>query len=214
MRTRTIGEVLKEERISHHLSLEELAKRTRIRQEYLKALENNEFSKLPAATFVKGYIKTYARVLGFDAQPPLALLRRDYKESAKGRLVPREFIKPVLKKQRAFTPITIFAVSLAAVFLSLVSYVGFQWFNLNKPPDLTIIAPGEEVTVASRVIVEGKTVPDAVVTVNSQPVALRPDGSFTTELFFESEGISSITIESVDRRGKTNTESRTVYVQY
>lgn len=214
MRTRTVGEVLRGERTKHHLSIEQLANRTRIRSEYLEALENNEFSKLPAATFVKGYIKTYARVLGFDHQPILALLRRDFKESAKGKLVPREFIKPVLKNRHSFTPVTIFMVSLAAIFLSLIGYVGFQWYSLNKPPELTITSPSPESTVASRVVVEGKTLPEAVVTVNAQPVALRPDGTFSTEVFLESEGISSIMIEATDRRGKSNEQSRTVYVQF
>jgi cytoskeleton protein RodZ len=214
MTTRTVGELLKAERTSHHISLGELSKRTRIRREYLEALEQNEFSKLPAATFVKGYIKTYARVFGFDHEPLLALLRRDYKESAKGKLVPREFIKPVLKRGRTFTPVTLFVLGLAAVFLSLVGYVGFQWYNLNKPPELTLAAPEDDAIVASRVVVEGKTVPEAVVTVNSQPVALRPDGSFATEVFVATEGISSITVEATDRRGKTNRLNRTVHVRF
>ena len=96
MRTKTIGETLKDERNKHRLRLEDLAKKTRIRASYLQALEENRFEDLPATTFVKGYIKTYAHVFGFDHQPLLAMLRRDYKESAKGRLIPREFIKPIL----------------------------------------------------------------------------------------------------------------------
>ncbi len=214
MKTSTVGEVLRLERTSHHLSLDQLSKRTRIRREYLEALESNEFSKLPAAAFVKGYIKTYARVFGFDHEPLMALLRRDYKESAKGKLVPREFIKPVLKRGRSFTPITLFAVSLASVFLSLIGYVGFQWYNLNKPPDLIVSSPQDDATVASRVVVEGKTVPEAVVTVNSEPVSIRPDGSFATEVYLASEGISSITVEATDRRGKTNRENRTIHVRF
>lgn len=214
MKTRTIGEMLSSERNSRHLSLEQLSKRTRIRQKYLEALENDEFSNLPAAPFVKGYIKAYARVLGFEADPLIALLRRDFKESAKGKLVPREFIKPVLKNRQHFAPVTLAIIVLATVFTTLVGYVALQWFNLNKPPDLVLTTPEANDIVAPRVTVEGRTVPEAIVTINSDPVALKPDGSFSTELFLETEGIASITVESTDRRGKTNTESLTVYVQY
>ncbi|MBD3279378.1 MAG: hypothetical protein GF390_01560 [Candidatus Pacebacteria bacterium] len=214
MKTKTIGEILQEERQFHRLSLPELAKKSRIRLEYLRALEKNQFDQLPAATFVKGYIKTYARLFGFDHQPLLALLRRDYKESAKGKLVPREFVKPVIKKRQLWTPVTILVIVMASVFLTLLGYVGFQWYNLNKPPSLEVYAPQEDQFVAGTVVVEGQTLPEAVVTVNSQPVALQPDGSFQTEVYLPQEGISTITIEATDRRGKTSLLQRTVYVKF
>lgn len=214
MKTKTIGEMLREEREFHRLSIAELAKRTRIRAEYLEALEKNQFELLPAATFVKGYIKTYATIFGFDYQPLLGLLRRDFKESAKGRLVPREFIKPVLKKRQFWTPITATMVIAAGLFLTLFGYVGVQWYSLNQPPRLEVVQPADNAEVAAQVEVTGRTAPEAVVTVNNQPVALQPDGRFATEIFLPREGISSITVEAKDRRGKSNLIQRTVYVRY
>ncbi len=214
MKTRTIGEILQEEREFHRFSIDDLAKRTRIRKEYLVLLENNEFEKLPAATFVKGYIRTYGQVFGFDYKPLLALLRRDFKESARGQLVPREFLKPVLKRKTFWTPITTAILVLAALFLSFVVYVGVGWYNLQKPPSLEVTVPSENAEVAAQVIVEGKTLPDAVVSVNAQPVALQVDGSFKTEVFLSREGINTITIKATDRRGKSNTVQRTVRVKY
>ncbi len=214
MRTKTIGETLKEERIKHRLRLEDLAKKTRIRVSYLSALEQNKFEELPATTFVKGYIKTYAQVFGFDHKPVLAMLRRDYKESSKGKLIPREFIKPLLKKRNRKDSITLLLVGLVAVFISLFSYIGFQWYTLAKPPKLELTTPGEQELVSSKVIVEGETIPDAIVTVNEQPIALQPDGTFQTELIIPSEGISILTIQAKDRRGKVSTIERSVTVQF
>lgn len=214
MRTKTIGETLKDERTKHRLRLEDLAKKTRIRSSYLEALEENRFEDLPATTFVKGYIKTYAHVFGFDHQPLLALLRRDYKESAKGRLIPREFIKPVLKKRARRSSISILLAIVIAIFLSLFGYVGVQWYNLTKPPKLEVSLPKEQSVVSSKVVVEGETLPEAVVTVNDQPVALQQDGSFKTEVVVPNEGISLFVIEAKDRRGKVNTIERSVTVQF
>jgi cytoskeletal protein RodZ len=214
MRTRTIGEVLQEQRAAHHISLEQLAKKTRIRAEYLDALENNQFAKLPAAAFVKGYIKTYAQAFGFEHESLLAMLRRDYKESVKGTLVPREFLKPVLKKRRSVTSITIFMMVLGGFFLSLISYVAIQWYNLQKPPFLEVVQPADQAQVAARVIIEGNTDPEALVTVNEQPVAMQPDGSFTSELVLPTQGITTITVVSTDARGKINRQQRTVYVRF
>src|SRR3990167_1696570 len=141
MKTITIGEMLQTERQRHRLSLSELSGRTRIKLEYLLALEANQFDQLPAATFIKGYIKSYGQILGFDAQPLLALLRRDFKESARGQLVPREFLKPVLKPYSLWTPITLVIIGTLVVFLTLLSYVGWQWYSLNQPPPLEVSSP-------------------------------------------------------------------------
>jgi len=214
MKTRSIGEILKQERERHRLSLSDLAKRTRIREDYLLSLENNDFDKLPAAIFVKGYIRSYGQVFGFDHRPLQALLRRDYKESARGKLVPREFIKPVLKRRFVWTQATMTAIVLSVIFLTFVSYVLFSWINLQKPPELTVLQPQDDQLVSSQVIIEGKTLPDAMISVNSQPVALQIDGSFKTEILLPRDGINTITIEASDRRGKVRTIQRTVKVEY
>ncbi|HYD35239.1 MAG TPA: helix-turn-helix domain-containing protein [Vitreimonas sp.] len=214
MKTKSIGEILGEEREFHRLSLADLAKRTRIRLEYLQALENNEFDKLPSSTFVKGYIRTYGQIFGFDYLPLLALLRRDFKESAKGKLVPREFIKPVLKKRPFWTPITAAMVVLGTLFLTLITYVLVQWYHFTKPPLLEVFSPEADAFVSAQVMVEGRTNPEAVVAVNAQPVSLQPDGSFRYELYLPREGITTITVEATDRRGKTNLLQRTVYVKF
>jgi hypothetical protein len=144
----------------------------------------------------------------------LALLRRDYKESAKGKLVPREFIKPLLKKQRYPSSVPLTMVVIISLFVTVVGYTGWQWRASQLPPLLEIARPQEQATVASQVIVEGRTVPEAVVTINDQPVALQPDGSFMTEVFLANEGINALTVETTDRRGKKQSLLRTVYVEY
>ncbi len=214
MKIKTIGEILRTQRQQHNVTIEQLSKVTHIRVEYLRALEENQFEKLPSAVFVRGYIKSYSHAFGFDYQPLVALLRRDFKESAAGTLVPREFIKPTLKKRQFWTPITLAVLSLAVVFLSLIGYIGLQWYNLQKPPLLTITSPIENAFVSSNIIVKGQTVPDGIVAVNAQPVALQSDGSFQTEVYIPREGIHVITIEALDRRGKKNVVQVSVHVRF
>lgn len=212
--TKTIGEILRDERESHRLPITELAKKTRIRVEYLQALEENNFSALPAATFVKGFIRSYARVFDFDAQPLIALLRRDFKESARGTLIPREFLKPVITRKKMVNSVTGAVLTLSVIFATLISYVVFQWYSLQKPPYLELSQPAEQERVAPQTEVHGETVPEAVVTVNGQPVALQPDGSFRTEVSFLGQGPAAITVQATDRRGKTQTVQRTVIVAF
>lgn len=214
MKTKSVGEILKEEREYHRLSLDEVSKRTRIRVEYLRALESNQFDQVPAATFVKGYIRSYGQLFGFDHQPLLGLLRRDYRESARGKLIPREFIKPVLKRRVSWTPVSVIIIGVVTLFVSLLSYVGWQWYLFSLPPKLQVSEPAAEAVVGPQVVVAGTTSNDATVFINAQPVPLQPDGSFSTTIYVPLEGTNTITIESRDRRGKTNRVQRSVVVQF
>ncbi len=214
MRQKTVGELLQDERLKHAITIAELARRTRIRAEYLEALEQNQFDKLPAATFVKAYIKIYASIFEFDYQPLLRLLRRDFKESAKGTLVPQEFLTPVLKKRTFVTPVALTVAALGLIFACIIAYIGFQWYKFQLPPEVTITAPEEFSVVGPQTRVEGTTEPDAIVTVDSQPVSLQPDGSFSAEASFLKEGVGTISIEVRDGRGKTTKIERNVQVQF
>ncbi len=214
MKIKSVGELLKEERISHNVTLEFLAKKTKIKAEYLEYLENNQFDKLPASPFIKGYIKTYARIFGFEYKPIIAVLRRDYKEGNKGQLVPRDFLKPVIRERATWNPITASAMIIGGVFLTLVMFVIYKWYVFNKPPFIEISSPTDNQEVSSQVKISGRTNPEALLVINSQPVALQPDGSFNTEVLIPREGSNTITIESTDKRGKTNLIQKTVRVKF
>ncbi|HET7045276.1 MAG TPA: helix-turn-helix domain-containing protein [Gaiellaceae bacterium] len=63
-----IGNSLHEARVRQGLGLPTAESATKIRAKYLKALEEEQFQLLPAATYVKGFLRTYAEYLGLDGQ--------------------------------------------------------------------------------------------------------------------------------------------------
>src|SRR5215211_6029851 len=63
-----IGTSLREARVRQGLEFAELEHATKIRGKYLRALEDEEFELLPAQTYVKGFLRTYAEYLGLDGQ--------------------------------------------------------------------------------------------------------------------------------------------------
>ena len=63
-----IGTSLREARLRQGLELPELEQTTKIRSKYLRALEEEQFHTLPAQTYVKGFLRTYAEALGLDGQ--------------------------------------------------------------------------------------------------------------------------------------------------
>lgn len=74
------GELLKKNRQRKKLSLTTVAKKTKIRKDYLIALEENRYQDLPSGAYIQGFIKNYSQVLGVNPQPFLAVFRRDYRE--------------------------------------------------------------------------------------------------------------------------------------
>ncbi|NCN82631.1 MAG: hypothetical protein GW947_01565 [Candidatus Pacebacteria bacterium] len=214
MHQKTVGTILSEERQKRRLSTADFAKRARIRESYVLALESDHYDDLPPAVFVKGYVKMYARILGFDSAPVLALLRRDFKLSARGTLVPREFLTPVLKRRVRSARVTVALMGLAIVFMTVSSYVFVQWYQLQQPPMLRVTDPAENIVSSPSVVVRGQTDVTALLTINNQPVALRPDGSFEKTLEFFTEGVVSLVIEATDQNGRSSTQVRQVQVQF
>jgi hypothetical protein len=63
-----IGNSLREARTRRGIEVVEAEQATKIRAKYLRALEDEQFEQLPAQTYVKGFLKTYAEYLGLDGQ--------------------------------------------------------------------------------------------------------------------------------------------------
>ena len=63
-----IGNSLREARLRQGLDLARAEDDTKIRAKYLQALEDERFDVLPAETYVKGFLRTYAEYLGLDGQ--------------------------------------------------------------------------------------------------------------------------------------------------
>ncbi|GAA4770245.1 DUF4115 domain-containing protein [Stakelama sediminis] len=62
----TIGERLRAGREREGLALDDIAERTRIPLRHLQAIENDDYSSLPAPTYALGFAKAYARAVGMD----------------------------------------------------------------------------------------------------------------------------------------------------
>jgi cytoskeleton protein RodZ len=66
--TLTAGNILQQERQRLGLNEREVADQLHITIHYVRALESNNYEKLPGAVFAKGYLKSYALLLGLDVE--------------------------------------------------------------------------------------------------------------------------------------------------
>jgi cytoskeletal protein RodZ len=61
-----LGETLRRARLSKNVTFEDAERVTRIRREYLEALEKEDFGRLPAPVYARGFLRSYAGYLGLD----------------------------------------------------------------------------------------------------------------------------------------------------
>lgn len=70
---RVLGDILKNAREKQELSLDDLAKETKIQKRYLIDLENENFEDMPGKVYERAFLKTYANILDLDVNEILDL---------------------------------------------------------------------------------------------------------------------------------------------
>lgn len=112
----SLGAYLRELRLAKGLSLDEVARTTRVSQRYLEALETDAFDHLPAPAFTKGFIRAYCQVL---REPPDEALAR-YRELLGESLTPVPPVTPARPIESRFRgPVLVSLVLLIVLGLSL-----------------------------------------------------------------------------------------------
>lgn len=81
MENKTIGKLLKETRTKNNIPLEDVANKTKININILRALEKENIETLPNKTYVKGFVKNYAKTIGLDLNQAIEAYELLYKEN-------------------------------------------------------------------------------------------------------------------------------------
>lgn len=94
----SLGKYLKTERERRNLSLEEAAKSTKIRIQFLRAIEEDRYELLLPSVYVKGFLTQYVRYLGLN--PNEVILRyQEYQKSLNVKLLKVQPKIPLSKKR-------------------------------------------------------------------------------------------------------------------
>lgn len=206
---KTTGQILAAARRAKKLELEDVARITKIRPQYLEAIENDDYQKLPSGAVAKGFIRNYCEFLELNPTQIAAVFRRDFVENQAGQIVPRGFVEPVTK-QAFWTPRATVIAILTLVVTLFAAYLGYQYYVFTGPPTLTVNQSDQQITSPEPTYeISGTTDPEATLAVNGQLVALDRGGKF----FFRvplAEGENLVTITATSKTNKTTTETRTV----
>ncbi len=70
------GSLLRAARLDRGMSIEEVSRQLRLSVRQVTALEEDDYDKLSSTTFVRGFVRNYAKLLQMDAAPLLQLLQQ------------------------------------------------------------------------------------------------------------------------------------------
>ncbi len=206
-----VGQKLQDTRINKSLTLEEIAKATKIRPSFLVSIENGEYDKLPSPAYAAGFVRNYASFLGLSEKEILPLYRREFAEKRQYKVLPDMWS---IHNTNAFTRLQIGRsfIILAFILLGLFGYLGFQYRAMIVSPMLILDSPKQNSAVSGDFTVSGRTDPSVTVFVNNDVVSLNANGEFNKKLTLFS-GKNLITIRAKNRFGKETVLQRNVIVK-
>jgi cytoskeletal protein RodZ len=126
-----IGNSLREARMRRGVEFAQAEVATKIRGKYLRALEEEHFDVLPAETYVKGFLRTYAEYLGLDGQLYVDEFNSRFVQGEATEARPRRVpARPTPRGRRMETSVVVVALGAIAVLMVIVISA---WTGSKKP---------------------------------------------------------------------------------
>lgn len=196
VKSKTIGEKLREIRLEKNISLSRAAKDLNIAYKYLEAMEHNQFSSLPGRTYFKNFLKKYCQYLHLD----FTRLWRQAKElgyfEPKGGGLGKTYFFPWRKILKF--------VLIALIFLGIFVFLAWRVEQIFRPPYLQIIEPADGLITNQREIrVYGQSLKEADIVINNKAIFVDNSGFFVTKIDLQ-KGLNLIKISARKRYSREN----------
>jgi cytoskeletal protein RodZ len=217
----TLGEQLRAQRERKGITLEQAAADTRIREKFLKALEDGDYPSLPGAVYTRGFLRNYADYLDLETDELVVLFQQERGGGPPEPTPKRTFkpYRPVVHQSFIFRPVVFVPVLVLAFVGLFLGYIYYQFTTFATLPKLEVLDPSSDGLAASQdLAVRGVTVPGGRVTITVIPgsefldIHSGSDGTFDTTVAL-SPGPNHVVVEVQDSAGKTNKVSRTIQYQ-
>lgn len=211
-----LGEQLKNRREELKVILSEAAKQISVSRNYLQALEEGQYEKLPGEVYIRNFLKVYAKFLNLDCQQILDCYqseKRIYNIIRHNKV--NDFKKPVERVSQFHfiaTPKVIKGIVVGILAICCLIYLGVKVKGIMEPPFLAVASPADNLNTSQNFVeVRGEVELEAVLEINGQQVLAEQDGSFreTIDLL---PGVNIIEIRAEKRHGKETTIYRQIVV--
>ncbi len=206
----SLGEKLRQARHRRHLKIEDLSRFLKIRSDYLRALEEEAFDRLPTGIYGRNYLQNYAAALGLKESDYQPYLENPYLAKNQDNPFTQKVIK---KKELLIFPRIIRNSLIVAAVLICLAYLSFYFQKISSPPELEIYEPIDNLlTDKNSLTISGRTEKEAEVRINGSLILNNHDGLFSQTIDLR-QGLNNIKIEAKKKYGKSQEINKEVLVQ-
>lgn len=209
----TLGEKLKKIRLGKNWTLHDASRHTKIASRYLEFLEKTQYDTFPGEVYIKNFIRTYSKTLGFNPDSALIQYAKEQHviEQKKHNWFFKEIEKlPILDK--LLKPSVIQKTIICLIILGVLSYLSFNIYRTVAPPSLIVVYPKQDIEIyAPFITVLGKSDAEATVFVNDKEVITKDDGTFKEQVILR-YGLNRIIVSAKRKHGFISKEVRHVLV--
>jgi len=210
----TLSEILKKTREEKNISLEKVARIAKMNPEYLRALEQEDYQKLPQGIYGKSFLREYCYYLKLDYKKMLDLYEQEVFLNTEPSFKEDVFSHERINRKHLFSlPKIARNIILSVVIGACFVYLGFRVKAIIAPPELIITNPApDQIMESTKLEVKGKTELEARVFINGQEVFSGADGNFSKEINLK-YGINTIKILAQKKYGRDAEVVRQVLVK-
>ncbi|MGE5425498.1 MAG: helix-turn-helix domain-containing protein [Bacillota bacterium] len=203
------GEKLRHAREAKKATLEDAAAVLHIRADYLEALENEEYDRLPSGLYGRQFFKEYCQLLKLDYRKLVRLT--PYSKEKEGA---DPFSQKVLRRHKFLVFPKLFRNALfIGLFCICLLYLLIYFRRLASAPELIVdYPPSNMVTHELSIEIRGQSDPETEVKINNTSIMSTQDGSFSHEVRLK-RGLNDITISAQKKYGRESVIERQILVE-
>lgn len=212
----SFGERLRSLREQAGMTVEQIARESKIALRYARALEGGDWRVFSAKIYAQGTMRRVAQVMKIsDADAWIATAGREW-EVANGiangavNITPRAVARP---HRIMLTPRRLGAIAAVGMAGALVLFIGARLIAFTAAPGLVIDSPADRSGFAGSIVdVSGKTEKESSLTVNGREITLDERGNFREKIELP-PGAVALHFVSRNRFGKTQTVVRNILME-
>ena len=140
-KTKEAGTLLKERRIELGLTQKQIADRLRLRLSIIEGIEENHFESGQVATFIRGYLRSYAKAVNMDEQVVLDALADC--GDAQPQEQPMMSFSRQTKRERNDSRIMMLTWGILAIIIAISSL----WWWQNQLQDTLVVSSSDDIEI-------------------------------------------------------------------
>ncbi len=210
----TVAEKLKQGRQEKNFSFKKISRKININPSYLKALEEENYAKLPEGIYQTKILKKYASFLELDVQELEQKFLKEKEALQQSQKQSLFSVKRIKRGNFLVFPRIVRNIFTGIIIMICFVCLGVYLNGIFSPPQLKIFSPKPNsiITQKKDITISGKTKPETEIFINNNPILNQKNGFFEKKIDLK-KGVNIITVTAQKKYGQKRMIKKQILVQ-